>query len=123
MLQPYLKRWHNILDSLLFANLNLINGITIFNCYWTRVDVDRESSLAASSTAIMSSIQLVLIYLPLLYALLYASSCCFTKVFCKEKHEDTEKNEFILKVRNKISPGSVDVSISEEALLQTGAEF
>ena len=114
--QPYQKRWHNILDSLLFADLNLINGITILNYYWTRVDVGRESSLTTSRTAIMSSIQLVLIYLPLLYALLYACSCCLAKVFCRGEHKDAEKNEFVLKIRRKISLGSEDASSPEEAL-------
>ena len=91
--QPYQKRWHNILDSLLFADLTLVNGITILNYYWTRVDVGTRNQ---SKIAIMGSLQLVLVYLPLLYAVCYMASCCF-KMLCKRLQDNPDTSKFFLK--------------------------
>ena len=58
--QPYIKREHNIIDALLFANLILINALSFFNFHKRR---SREIEYEATVTAV--TIQLVLIYLPL----------------------------------------------------------
>ena len=62
--QPYEKRWHNILDNLLFTNLAIINGMTLYN--YTRVS-DPFGPNYQRNIDIVSSIQLVLIYLPMVY--------------------------------------------------------
>ena len=59
--QPYIKRAHNIIDALLFANLVLINSLSLFNYHKSRSE--RKQYRATVSAAI---VQLVLIYLPLI---------------------------------------------------------
>ena len=68
--QPYEKRWHNILDNLLFTNLAIINGLTLYN--YTRVS-DSFSPNYQRNIDIISSIQLVLIYLPMVYMVGYVT--------------------------------------------------
>ena len=66
--QPYKTRWQNILDCLLFANLAIINGLTLFN--YTRASNPSHMDLRQTIDTI-SSIQLVLIYLPMVYMVGY----------------------------------------------------
>ena len=61
--QPYTKRLHNITDTLLFANLLLINFLTSFNYISSR---GHQKSKAKHGPMVLSSaVQLMLIYLPL----------------------------------------------------------
>ena len=62
--QPYKKRKHNIIDSLLFTNLAIINGITLYNFAETKNGKGQDMSVRA--VMVMSFIQTVLIFLPLL---------------------------------------------------------
>ena len=68
--QPYERRWHNILDGLLLTNLAAINGLTLYN--YTRTS-DPFGSNNQCTMTIVSSIQLVLIYLPLVYIVGYVT--------------------------------------------------
>ena len=68
--QPYEKRWHNILDNLFFTNLAIINGLTLYN--YTRVS-DPFGPNYQRNIDIVSSIQLVLIYLPMVYMVGYVT--------------------------------------------------
>ena len=40
--QPYRKRFHNILDSLVFFILSVINGITLYNYHYAKIDLRRR---------------------------------------------------------------------------------
>ena len=73
--QPYAKRVHNIIDTLLFADLALINIITFAHYYVLRTALDRHEAMNYINTTMI--IQLVLIYLPLLVMMGYA----FVSVF------------------------------------------
>lgn len=64
--QPYKKRWHNILDALLFLNLSLINMITSFNFQYTISATPYDHYINIAST-----LQVVLLYLPLAYMTIY----------------------------------------------------
>ena len=66
--QPYEKRWHNILDTLFIADLAIINGMTFY--HYTRVSsgLDYQHILVVTT-----SIQLVLIYLPMFYMVGYVA--------------------------------------------------
>ena len=66
--QPYEKRWHNVLNCLLFMNLAIINGMTLYN--YTRAS-DPLSQNYRYAIDTVSSIQLVLIYLPMIYMVGY----------------------------------------------------
>ena len=77
--QPYRKRWHNILDSLLFLNLSLINLITLFNFQVSRTAADREY---IPYIKLSSVVQIILLFLPLVYISVY----CAVKVISKVKN-------------------------------------
>lgn len=64
LLQPYKERLHNQIDCLIFTNLAIINGISFYisNSEGTR----RVNSIKRIGQA-ATSIQLILIFLPLLY--------------------------------------------------------
>ena len=63
--QPYKKRWHNTIDTILFANLALINALTTFN--FSR----SFSSNTNKEISIVSSTQAFLICLPDIYMIFY----------------------------------------------------
>jgi predicted outer membrane repeat protein len=63
VVQPHKERRHNIVDSLLFANLSFINAITLF--YYGRTEVLGKFSSEVLISA-LAVIQAVLIILPLL---------------------------------------------------------
>ena len=65
--QPYIKRAHNIIDTLLFANLVLISSLSFFNYYRSRGQRDIERG----GTILPATVQLVLIYLPLVVMCVY----------------------------------------------------
>ena len=64
--QPYKERKHNIIDALLFTNLAIINGITLYNLAENEFAVRFRSKVAIT---VMASIQCVLILLPFLCVL------------------------------------------------------
>ena len=66
---PYKQRWHNVLDSLMFANLAIINGFTLFN--YVKV-IDSSDNQSQRSITIALTIQAIFIYLPLLYIICYS---------------------------------------------------
>ena len=59
--QPYIKRVHNVIDTLLFANLVLINSLSFFNYHKTR-----SQRVQYSATVSAAIVQQILIYLPLM---------------------------------------------------------
>ena len=62
-MHAYKKHNHNILDTVLFADLAIINALTIFN-YKTINNVD------TLTTNVLSGIQILLVMLPLIYVLI-----------------------------------------------------
>ena len=64
MMQPYRRRWHNLIDTLLFADLLIINTFSACIYYFTR---STERDFNNNFLAVLGSIQLVFIYLPVVY--------------------------------------------------------
>lgn len=62
VMQPYQNRFYNIVDTAIFADLAIINGLSIYDFYWSQF-----SDVSGGTIAVASSIQVALIYLPLLY--------------------------------------------------------
>lgn len=62
VMQPYQNRFYNIVDTAIFADLAIINGLSIYDFYWSQF-----SNASDGTIAVASSIQVVLIYLPILY--------------------------------------------------------
>ena len=63
---PYKKRWHNILDAILFCNLIIINTITHYNYSLSFLKFD-----STTLVTVMISLQCVLILLPLVYLIAF----------------------------------------------------
>jgi predicted outer membrane repeat protein len=86
--QPYIKRVHNVTDTLLFANLIIINFLSFINYYRSR------QKNYGSITAI-AVVQLVLIYAPLVVmgAYLLVFSCKGASMRgCQQQCMDDHKN-------------------------------
>ena len=62
--QPYQHPFYNVVDAAIFADLAIINGVSVYDFYLSQV-----ADISGSTIAIISSVQVVLIYLPLLYML------------------------------------------------------
>ena len=81
----YRKRWHNILDTVLFADLAIINALTMFNY---KLAVSDDNLLPIN---ILSGIQAFLIMLPLLYVLCFV--CLSIVVRIKNKGNEAKKED------------------------------
>ena len=83
--QPYQKRWHNILDTLIFGNLAVINGLSMFIYFWSsHIDLPASKHFARL-------IQLFLIYCPIFYIVTYTTvtqlrKYCGKKSSCINEH-------------------------------------
>ena len=64
--QPYNSRKHNILDALLFFNLAVINGITLYNYHYTKYYEQYKYGID-----VLIHIQLALAYMPLVCFFVY----------------------------------------------------
>lgn len=81
MVQPYKERHHNVMDAFIFANLAIINALTItdFSIYQ---DYDKN-------TLVLPIIQLILLYLPMLACLTWFA----WKLYRSNKRVDYERLE------------------------------
>jgi len=73
--QPYKEKRYNMTDSLLFANLAVINGITLYNVAEEKYGKGQNTSFKAASL-----IQAVLILLPLVYLIILAIEKIVTRI-------------------------------------------
>lgn len=60
IIQPYQNPFFNIVDTAIFADLAIINGLSIYNFYWAQSRVEEK-------VVLVSYFQVFLIYLPLFY--------------------------------------------------------
>ena len=61
--QPYEQRFYNLLDTFMFANLAIVNALSIYNFYWVNY------SSSTTNLTVSLALQVILIYLPILYLL------------------------------------------------------
>ena len=98
--QPYKKRWHNVLDALIFMNLSTINAITLFNYHLTLNLTDEQLQINASST-----VQVILLYLPLVYLSTFSVKKLLCKIKCCKAYIVQAYRQKRVKVtRSKVSP-------------------
>lgn len=64
MMQPYRIKWHNLIDTLLFADLLIVNTFSACIYYFTR---STERDFNDNFLEVLGSVQLVFIYLPIVY--------------------------------------------------------
>lgn len=107
--QPYRKQTHNTIDSLLFCNLVLINGCTIF------LDVynveSRENHFAGSghATSLFVALQVFLLYVPMISFILWTAVrfMKFISPFCTL--DCVQKEQIDLHSSNAIEEGIMHV--------------
>ena len=71
--QPYQKRWHNVLDTIIFGNLVLINGFSVFLYSYNN----------SKELLNVQNFQIFLIYWPMVYILAHMIIACLNK--CTKK--------------------------------------
>ena len=91
--QPYIKRAHNIIDTLLFSNLILINCLLFFNYHNSHNQ--KPQYTAVSSAAV---VQLVLICLPMMVMYVYLLVILCNQIF---KHICGRKSQAIFTSRTR----------------------
>ena len=78
--QPYERRFHNLLDTFMFANLAVVNALSIYNFYWTNY------SSNITDLTVSLAFQTILIYLPILYLLVMCFLLILTGCSKKARH-------------------------------------
>lgn len=86
--QPYKERTHNLIDTLLFGNLALINGITMFNFSIIEAPYAKEQIIS-----ITSWIQVCLILLPLFSAFFLYTFGKLKLYLQSRKHNNSSSND------------------------------
>ena len=111
--QPYIKRIHNIIDTLLLANLLFINFLSLVNYYRSR---NRKTN--HGTTVALAVVQLVLIYTPLVVmgmCLLVFFGRLAMKHGCKTRCiDDSEKSKKLRNLVRYIGTGGGGLSDEEE---------
>ena len=88
--QPYTVKVHNIVDTLLFTNLAIINAISFANYHQKQTQQDKVSK--STSFSMSAVLQLVLIYMPVAVLMFYTLfKLC--KCFLKHKVKKTNISE------------------------------
>ena len=73
--QPYKKKFHNMLDSIMFFILSVINGITVYNYHYAKIDFTKKIGTDA-----LIHIQAFLAYLPLIYFVIFMIASILRKL-------------------------------------------
>ena len=112
--QPYIKRVHNIIDTMLFANLVLINSLSFFNYHKTR-----SQRVQYSATVSAAIVQQMLIYLPLIVVGFYFLLLLCRQIFkCAIRH-----NGLIIDKRPKVMKLISIISLNDGLIESTEEEF
>ena len=85
--QPYKKRAHNIVDTLLFGNLALINAITMYNFYNVNSKLDYSVRVDVTTW-----IQTVLIFMPLFVTVIFLVKK-ITSLICRKTSSELVESE------------------------------
>ena len=108
LVQPYKKQWHNTVDTLLFANLAVINGLTLYNYTRASSPLDYQYNVNVAS-----SIQVVLVYLPMVYMVVYMIlhlKPTIKEYFKNKKTTEPQEFEYDLPARLIYNDGNDSVS-------------
>lgn len=114
--QPYVKKAHNVIDTLLFTNLAVINAISFANYYMIRNYGDSTRIRHQINTSV--AIQLVLIHLPIAVPLVSMLGTCYRLATQKQDNseEKSHAQTFSNKVQRLRSILSTDDEDNEEEL-------
>ena len=97
--RPYRVVWHNILDGLLLSNLAIINALTSYNYKLASTYMYSSDEGVQNWTQKWTSVQIVLVFLPLLYLVSYTTfhiikmikTACGCKSKTLEKIDDSNE--------------------------------
>ena len=78
-IQPYKKKVHNFLDSLIFTNLSVINMLTI---------MAQNEEYSSRYTVTLESLQIILYYLPMVACIIFSAWKMYS--YCKGRHNDPQ---------------------------------
>ena len=68
--RPYKKTWHNVVDALIFANIAIINGLTLYNNMKITEGIEDDGEVQ-KVVEITSIVQFILTCLPIVYMATY----------------------------------------------------
>ena len=71
LVQPYRKWWHNAVDTFLFTDLAIINGLSYYHYSIATDYLKMHSIWSEKAVNVTLTIQIILIYLPMIYMALY----------------------------------------------------
>ena len=115
--QPYAQKRHNMIDALLFADLAIINAITFVHYYIFSIIVGRQRLTEYITPTVAT--QLVLIYLPLLVAIVYIL-VWFCRCGCRKKRwsesPKTTTSAPLSKLKDFVSSVREEDKLESEAL-------
>ncbi len=105
--QPYKQRTHNIIDSLLFLNLAIINGLTVLEMKLAHMIAKQHGSFLK----IVAYIQVLLIYIPIVAVAILCAVRLYRVLrnLTKMPQEVRSDHEFLVHL------DSIDRSIDEES--------
>ena len=83
---PYIRKNHNALDTLIFTNIAVINGLSIF------IHTKRRQPLYSSTLRVACGIQSILTIFPLISLILYTVVKIFMKVIKGKKNSEEERS-------------------------------
>ena len=112
--QPYAQKWHNVVDAMLFADLALINVLTLVHYFLFRTSVGRQAVIDLIGPS--AAIQLVLIYLPFTVMTLYV-----LVLTCKFIYSKTHTQDFMVPLA-KIKSTNVSFRRLKELVRSNGGE-
>ena len=106
--QPYNSRKHNILDSLLFFNLLLINGITLYNYHYTKYNEQYKYGID-----MLIHLQLTLAYMPLVCFIIYITYILIKKAKDRYKFKMVAWNIQLQELMNSDSEDELPSRLEE----------
>lgn len=89
--QPYKKRLHNIIDTLLFGNLAIINAITYYNIIASGAGAN---TMAANTLSVWVQIVLIILPLPLMLIGILTHKYCIRTCCCKTQDSSSSINDY-----------------------------
>ena len=89
VIQPYKNKWHNIIDSLVFTNLAVINMLSII------VETSSKYSNTHTVQFTAEAIQIVLFYLPMLVFIAYVMLKIYFYYRSKRSNEDNAMDDLL----------------------------
>ena len=89
--QPHEERFYNLLDTFIYVNLATVNALSLLKYYWVNNPTNSNSGTA---TTIMV-IQVILIYLPLVYIVVMWTLLGLTRCSKQARHRFRNINKYV----------------------------